>query len=121
MLDSAAAHGLAVPLAITGATAAAPTAGTSVVSLAAPPAGRYRISVITRQTGTPDVVNGERNMNLRTGTTVIHQARSTATPGNIVTLEANLDGATTVNVVTGSVNAGAGAIYNACIVATRIV
>lgn len=120
MLDTAAAYGLDAPLAISGATSAAPTAGTSVCSIAAPPVGRYRISVVTRQSGTPDRVNSEKNMNLRAGTTVLNQLSSTDVQGNWLTVEASLDGSTTVNVVTGSVNAGAGAVYRAAIVAVRI-
>jgi hypothetical protein len=120
VLDTSASFGIDAPLAISGATSAAPTAGTSVCSIAAPPAGKYRISAVTRQTGTPDVVAFSKNMSLRLGTTVIQQLSSTPDTGNWFAVDITVDGASTINIVVGAANAGVGAVYRGAIVATRM-
>jgi Tfp pilus assembly ATPase PilU len=111
-------QGLVNPLAASAATSAAPTAGTAVTSIAAPPAGKYRVCTFTRQTGTPDALG--RNMVLRMGTTVIVTLDSYATPGSVDEIEVQCDGSGTINIVTGATNAGAGAVYNGCLIAVRL-
>lgn len=111
-------QGLANPLAASAATSAAPTAGTAVTSIAAPPAGKYRVVAVTRQSGTPDALN--RNMLLRMGTTVIVTLDSYASPGSVDEIEVQCDGSGTLNIITGATNAGAGAVYNGCLVAVKL-
>lgn len=63
------ARGPANPLAVNG-TQAAPTAGTSVASLAAVPAGKYIAHVFSRLTGSVDEVQANRsNLDLRSSAT----------------------------------------------------
>jgi hypothetical protein len=111
-------QGLVNPLAASAATSAAPTAGTAVTSIAAPPAGKYRVCTFTRQTGTPDALG--RNMVLRMGTTVIVTLDSYATPGSVDEIEVLCDASGTLNIITGAANGGAGAVYIGCLIAVRL-
>ena len=111
-------EGVADSLAASGVTAAAPASGTSVASIAAPPAGVYKISVRSFESGTPD--SNFMNMNLRKGTTFISAIPSRSGGDTVEVARVTLDGSSTVNVVTGASAGGAGAVYGAAIIATRV-
>ena len=110
------AFGQLAPVSTSG-TAAAPTAGTAVCTLASGvlPAGTYDVAFITRvqPTAAADEVSGnENNMELRTGAIVRqNRLRSTKAPGAVYTLtDVQLDGSTALSInATG--NATASTVY----------
>lgn len=110
--------GIADTIAAAGATGAAPTSGTSVAATVDPPDGVYKVTVVTFEGGTVDT--NRTNMNLRNGTTVIGALTSTATPIAVEIPRVTMTGTNTINVVVGASAGGAGSIYIAQIVATRI-
>lgn len=104
-----------------GSTSAAPAAGAVIISLPAAilPAGRYKVSAIVFQTGTPDanVVNGAIK---EAGTTLLNIPSTSAASAWSVVDVVTLDGATNLNLTVGPSAGGAGAVYNGVIAATRI-
>ena len=105
-----------------GATAAAPGAGSNVVSIAAPPAGAYRATVLYILTGTQE----SQPLNLRlkannVGILDLPTGQTTAA-GNLITVSVgrvDLDG---VNVVAvGAIAAAtAGSVYTVVLILDRI-
>lgn len=112
------AEGIADTLAASGATTAAPAAGTTIATLAAPPAGVYAVIVTTNESGTVDT-NG-KNAQLKKGSSVVVDLFTAATPSRVDLTSVTLDGSTALVVVTGAAIGGAGSIYNATIAATRV-
>jgi hypothetical protein len=104
---------LAAPLATSGATGAAPTAGTAICTLTTPPAGLYKLAAFVRVL--------ERNAELRAGATVISgsiDTRNGYTAERVKNTVA-LDGSTSLTLNVTS-NASSGTVYNGAIFAVRI-
>lgn len=108
-------------------TAAAPTAGTAVATLAAPPAGNYKIQIWAAVTGTATTAAADsNNMNVKAGATTVIPLLSynCSTAGNLTNpgpfeFYRTLDGATNLSVnVIG--NATTGTVYSANILATQV-
>jgi hypothetical protein len=107
--------------------ATAPTAGTNIVTLAAPAAGLYNIEVWLSASGTATTAAADsNNMNLLAGATTVATFLpfNCSTAGNVTNggpfmIQRSLDGSTnlTVNAVG---NATAGTVYAAMIVATKV-
>lgn len=103
-----------------GAAAAAPTAGVAVATIAAPPAGIYRLSVIVQNTGTAETTAaGLTNMGLYAGATLKAALPTTGSPVRQEFERVTLDGATAVT-VKATAAAAAGSMYVASIIATRL-
>lgn len=108
-------------------TAATPTAGTNVATLAAPAAGLYEVQVWVAVTGTATTAAADsNNMNVKAGATTVAAllAYNCSTAGNLTNpgpfvFQLVMDGATnlTVNVIG---NATTGTVYSANIIATRV-
>lgn len=114
---------LAAPLATSGATAAAPTAGTAVCTLTTPPAGLYKVAVFVRASGSQESGVGilERNAELRAGATVISgsiDTRNGYTAERVKNTVA-LDGGTSLTLNVTS-NASTGVVINGAIFAVRV-
>lgn len=116
---------LAAPVATSGATAAAPTAGTAICTIASGslPAGLYKLAVFVRVSGSQESGVGilERNAELRAGSTVISgsiDTRNGYTAERVKNTVA-LDGSTALSLNVTS-NASTGAVYNGAIFAVRI-
>lgn len=112
------AGGVADTLAVAGSSAAAPAAASSVVSIAAPPAGIYDVEVTTYESAAPDA--NVTNMRLRKGVTLVADLHSSNVPITQRVRRVSLDGTQTLNVGVGAAAGGAGAIYTASIRATRV-
>jgi precorrin-6x reductase len=114
------AYGTQCPGAASGTTAAAPTAGTAVATIASGQlgVGTYDIAVVSRTEGTPDPL--DQNMELRVGATVIqNKLASTSQPGRIMAVtDVQVPAATAIS-VNVTANAGTGAVYRAAIIASR--
>ena len=102
-----------------GSTAAAPTAFSTIVSLAggAPVAGNYNITGAVWQSGTPDanVANGA----IHAGANV-YNIPSTNTPQYVTINNVPLAAGAAIGLFVGGSNGGAGAIYNGDIQATLV-
>lgn len=100
-------------LAAAGASAA-PTAGSAVATIAAPPAGVYSVAVTVSLTGTGLAVGDMANLELFNATNVVTKL----VPGT-QTLTVRLDGSSALTVAPGA-NATASTVYAASIVATLV-
>lgn len=108
-------------------SATAPTAGTNIVTLAAPAAGTYQIEIWISASGTATTAAADsNNMNLLAGATTVATRLpfNCSTAGNVTNggpfmFQRTLDGSTnlTVNAVG---NATTGTVYSGMIVATRV-
>lgn len=136
-IDGAAAAGGALPVtgtfvpsfrtsAAAGATAAAPTAGTAVATIASGslPSGLYDIEVTIGMNGTLVSATDTSNMALKSGATTLiaklaYTANGTSNPTSTFRLRASMDGssALTVNAVA---SATASSVYSATIIATQV-
>lgn len=137
-IDGAPASGGAIPIVGTltppfrssvaaGATAAAPTAGTAVATIAAGslPAGLYDIDVWIAMNGTLAAATDTSNMMLKAGSTTIiaklaYAANGTSNPAaGPFRVRYSMDGssALTVNAVA---SATASSVYSATIIATQV-
>lgn len=110
--------GIADTLGAQGSTAAAPAIATTIVTLAAPPAGTYEVEFTTGQSGTPDA--NALNINLRKTAVFILSLPSTAQAVTSRVARMTLDGSTTINLAVGAAAGGAGAVYYGAIRATRV-
>lgn len=115
------AFGIDAPLAASGAQTA-PTAGTAIATISAPPAGTYDVGIVTRldKSGPNEVTGLDFNMEFRMGALVrLNRLKSQAAPGAAyVITDCQLDGSTALT-VNATANATASTSYRAAINAVR--
>lgn len=113
----------AAPLASSGVTGAAPTAGTAICTIAAPPAGVYKVAAYVRVSGSQETGVGilERNAELRAGAGVISGSIDTRNGYTAERIKntVQLDGSTALSLNVTS-NASTGTLYNGALIAVRI-
>jgi hypothetical protein len=102
-------------------TATAPTTGTAIASLAAPPAGFYKVTVMYQFSGTAEtLVNNIRLVwNNVTKLAGLPSLAAFTGPYSFVIERADLDGINPLK-ISANGNATAGAVYTAFITAQRI-